>query len=95
MGSNPTLSAPLDSSPLAVRLRGLVALESARSGMNASVTLFGMSQTPNDPAGTTHQFQNFANRAPAEKSGPNTPLLVGISVVAIVIVVAVVAYMMV
>ncbi|MFB4299749.1 hypothetical protein [Actinomadura sp. NTSP31] len=54
-----------------------------------------MSQTPNDPAGTTHQFQNFANRAPAEKAGPNMALVVGLAVVAVIVVVGVVAVMMV
>lgn len=86
MGSNPTLSA---------RNRATRARETARIGRKASVTLFGMSQTPNDPAGTTHQFQNFANRAPAEKSGPNMPLVVGLVVVAVVVVVGVIALMMV
>lgn len=70
-------------------------METALIGRKASVTLFGMSQTPNDPAGTTHQFQNFANRAPAEKSGPNMPLIVGLAVVAVVVVVGVIALMMV
>ncbi|MDL4816868.1 hypothetical protein [Actinomadura opuntiae] len=54
-----------------------------------------MSQTPNDPAGTTHQFQNFANRAPAEKTGPNMALVVGLAVVAVIVVVGVIALMMV
>ncbi|MBO2464688.1 hypothetical protein [Actinomadura violacea] len=54
-----------------------------------------MSQTPNDPAGTTHQFQNFANRAPAEKSGPNMPLIVGLAVLAVVVVAGLIALMMV
>ncbi|MFD0683797.1 hypothetical protein [Actinomadura fibrosa] len=50
-----------------------------------------MSQTPNDPAGTTHQFQTFANQGQgqaAEKSGPNIGLIVGI--VAVVAIVAVI-----
>jgi hypothetical protein len=54
-----------------------------------------MSQTPNDPAGTTHQFQNFANQAPAEKAGPNMPLIVGLAVVAVLVVAGVIALMMV
>lgn len=70
-------------------------METALNGRKASVTLFGMSQTPNDPAGTTHQFQNFANRAPAEKSGPNMPLIVGLVVLAVVVVAGLVALMMV
>ncbi|WP_165978569.1 hypothetical protein [Actinomadura darangshiensis] len=53
-----------------------------------------MSQTPNDPAGTTHQFQNFANQA-QPKSGPNVGMIVGIvAVVAVVVVLAVAVLMM-
>ncbi|NKZ04954.1 hypothetical protein [Actinomadura latina] len=49
-----------------------------------------MSQTPNDPAGTTHQFQNFASQAQPQKSGPNVGLIVGaIAVVAVIAVLAV------
>jgi hypothetical protein len=53
-----------------------------------------MSQIPNDPAGTTHQFQSFANQAPKEKSGPNVGLIVGAVVVVAVVVVLVAALMM-
>jgi hypothetical protein len=54
-----------------------------------------MSETPQDPAGTTHQFQSFANQAPPQKSGPNVGLIVGIAaVVAVVAIVAVVLLMM-
>ncbi|WP_165966411.1 hypothetical protein [Actinomadura sp. 7K507] len=52
-----------------------------------------MSQTPNDPAGTTHQFQNFANQAQPQKSGPNVGLLVGIAAAVAVVVIIVVAVM--
>ena len=63
-------------------------------GHKGSVTLFGMSQTPNDPAGTTHQFQNFASQAQPDKSGPNVGLIVGIVAVVAVVVVLVGAIMM-
>ena len=53
-----------------------------------------MSQTPNDPAGTTHQFQNFANRAQPQKSGPNVGLIVGIVAVVAVVAILVVALTM-
>ncbi|WP_026412470.1 hypothetical protein [Actinomadura oligospora] len=50
-------------------------------------------QMPNDPAGTTHQFENFvaqAQQQPESKvSGGNVGLIVGI--VAVVVVVAVLA----
>jgi hypothetical protein len=59
-----------------------------------SVTLFGMSQTPNDPAGTTHQFQNFASQAQPQKSGPNVGMIVGIVAVVAVLAVLVGAIMM-
>ena len=64
--------------------------ETDRPPCRVSITLFAMSQTPNDPAGTTHQFQNFVNRAQPERSGPSIGLIVGIVVlVAIVAILAV------
>ena len=53
-----------------------------------------MSQTPNDPAGTTHQFQNFANQAQPQKSGPNIGLIIGIVAVVAVVAILVIAFMM-
>ncbi|MFI0357781.1 hypothetical protein [Actinomadura sp. 9N407] len=55
-----------------------------------------MSETPKDPAGTTHQFQNFAAQRPAEKSSKvNAGLVVGIvAVVAVVVIVAILLMMM-
>ncbi|MFC5750772.1 hypothetical protein [Actinomadura rugatobispora] len=55
-----------------------------------------MSEKPQDPAGTTHQFQNFAAQRPAEKSKQvNTGLIVGaVLVVALVVVVAIAVAMM-
>ena len=53
-----------------------------------------MSQTPNDPAGTTHQFQNFASQAQPQKSGPNTGMIVGILAVVAVVAVLVAALLM-
>lgn len=54
-----------------------------------------MSQTPQDPAGTTHQFQNFANQAQPQKSGPNVGMIVGIVAgVAVLAVLAVAVAMM-
>ncbi|MFF5263519.1 hypothetical protein ACFY4C_31720 [Actinomadura viridis] len=56
-----------------------------------------MSETPNDPAGTTHQFQNFAAQRPAEKSKPvNVGLIVGavVAVALLAIVVIAVARML-
>ncbi|MFB4316541.1 hypothetical protein [Actinomadura sp. 21ATH] len=55
-----------------------------------------MSETPNDPAGTTHQFQNFQAQRPAEKTSKvNTGLIVGIvAAVAVVVVLAVIVAMM-
>jgi hypothetical protein len=52
-----------------------------------------MSETPKDPAGTTHQFQNFAAQAPAaESSGKvNVGLIVGVVVVVALVAVAAVA----
>ncbi|GAA2455571.1 hypothetical protein GCM10010191_88500 [Actinomadura vinacea] len=50
-----------------------------------------MSDTPNDPAGTTHQFQNFAAQQPAAEKPKqvNTGLIIGIvAVVALVVIVA-------
>ncbi|MFD0854403.1 hypothetical protein ACFQ07_19350 [Actinomadura adrarensis] len=48
-----------------------------------------MSETPQDPAGTTHQFQNFAAQAPAEPSKQvNVGLIVGIVVVVALVLVA-------
>ncbi|MFA1549709.1 hypothetical protein [Actinomadura chokoriensis] len=52
-----------------------------------------MSQTPNDPAGTTHQFQNFASQAQPQKSGPNVGLIVGVLGVVAVVAIVVVAVM--
>ncbi|WP_344902472.1 hypothetical protein [Actinomadura meridiana] len=49
-----------------------------------------MSQTPQDPAGTTHQFQNFAAQAPPQKSGPNVALIGGIAAAVVVVVALVV-----
>ncbi|RFU43532.1 hypothetical protein DZF91_00600 [Actinomadura logoneensis] len=52
-------------------------------------------QTPSDPAGTTHQFENFVAKAqqqPEKKvSGGNVGLVVGVAAVAVVAVVLVVA----
>ncbi|TYC14951.1 hypothetical protein FXF65_12490 [Actinomadura syzygii] len=56
-----------------------------------SVTLVRMSETPQDPAGTTHQFQNFANQAQPQKSGPNMAVIVGVAAVVAVVVILVVA----
>ncbi|MEU5994253.1 hypothetical protein ABZ806_35230 [Spirillospora sp. NPDC047418] len=53
-----------------------------------------MSQTPNDPAGTTHQFQNFQSQAQPQKSGPNVGMIVGIAVVVVVLAVLVGAVLM-
>lgn len=53
-----------------------------------------MSQTPHDPAGTTHQFQNFANQAQPQKSGPSVGLIVGIVAVVAVVAILVVALTM-
>ncbi|MEV5828880.1 hypothetical protein AB0L25_25295 [Spirillospora sp. NPDC052242] len=56
-----------------------------------------MSQTPNDPAGTTHQFQNFAGQAPqqpAKAPGMNKGLVLGIAAVVVVIAIAVIAFLM-
>ncbi|MFA1540362.1 hypothetical protein [Actinomadura monticuli] len=53
-----------------------------------------MSQTPNDPAGTTHQFQNFASQAQPQKSGPNVGMIVGILAVVAVVAVLVAALLM-
>ncbi|MEU8344437.1 hypothetical protein SAMN05443665_103661 [Actinomadura meyerae] len=53
-----------------------------------------MSQTPNDPAGTTHQFQNFASQAQPQKSGPNVGMIVGILAAVAVVVVLIAAIMM-
>ncbi|WP_165964536.1 hypothetical protein [Actinomadura sp. KC216] len=50
-----------------------------------------MSEAPQDPAGTTHQFQNFANQAPAPKSGPNLALIGGIVAVVAILAIIVVA----
>ncbi|MFI0486375.1 hypothetical protein [Actinomadura sp. 9N215] len=50
-----------------------------------------MSETPQDPAGTTHQFQSFANEAPPQKSGPNVALIGGIVAVVVVVALIVVA----
>lgn len=53
-----------------------------------------MAQTPNDPAGTTHQFQNFASQAQPQKSGPNTGLIVGVLAVGAIVAVLAVGVMM-
>ncbi|MFD0901185.1 hypothetical protein [Actinomadura sediminis] len=56
-----------------------------------------MSQTPNDPAGTTHQFQNFAGQAPqqpAKAPGMNQGLVFGIAAVVVVIAIAAVAFVL-
>ncbi|WP_176611562.1 hypothetical protein [Actinomadura sp. WMMB 499] len=56
-----------------------------------------MSQTPNDPAGTTHQFQNFAGQAPqqpAKAPGMNKGLIFGIVAVVAVIAIAAIAFML-
>jgi hypothetical protein len=55
-----------------------------------------MSETPNDPAGTTHQFKNFAAQQPADKSSKvNAGLVVGIvAVVAVVVIVVILLAMM-
>jgi hypothetical protein len=46
-----------------------------------------MSQTPNDPAGTTHQFQNFANKAEPHSSGAARGKIVAALIVVLVVVV--------
>ena len=48
-----------------------------------------MSDAPQDPAGTTYQFQNFASQQQPQKSGPNVAMIVGI--VAVVVVIAILA----
>jgi uncharacterized membrane protein YidH (DUF202 family) len=53
-----------------------------------------MSDTPQDPAGTTHQFQNFASQARPEKSGPNVGMIVGIVAVVAVVAILVIALAM-
>jgi hypothetical protein len=55
-----------------------------------------MSEIPNDPAGTTHQFKNFAAQAPVEQPKKvNVALVAGIvAVVALVVIVAFAAAMM-
>lgn len=53
-----------------------------------------MSQTPQDPAGTTHQFQSFANQAQPQKSGPNIAVIAGIAAVVAVIAILVIALLM-
>ncbi|WP_018654366.1 hypothetical protein [Actinomadura flavalba] len=53
-----------------------------------------MSETPQDPSGTTHQFQNFAAQATPDKSGPNVALIVGALVVLAIVAVAAVAIVM-
>jgi hypothetical protein len=63
--------------------------------VGGSVTLVRMSETPNDPAGTTHQFQNFAAQAPAEQPKKmNTGLIAGIAAVVVLVVVVAVALWM-
>lgn len=86
MGSNPTLSAQR---PGVDRPR-----QNGQTARCVSVTLFGMSQTPNDPAGTTHQFQNFANQAQSQKSGPNVALIAGVAAAVVIVAVIVIALMM-
>ncbi|MFC4908537.1 hypothetical protein [Actinomadura gamaensis] len=52
-------------------------------------------QIPNDPAGTTHQFQNFVAQGQQQPekaaSGGNVGLIVGIAAVVVVVAVLVVA----
>ncbi len=63
--------------------------------MDPSVTLFGMSETPNDPAGTTHQFKTFASQGQPDKSaGPSLALIVGIVAVVAIVAIIVVALML-
>lgn len=53
-----------------------------------------MSENPNDPAGTTHQFRAFVNRGQQDqsaKSGPSTAMIVGIAAVVLIVVVALLA----
>ncbi|MFC9972047.1 hypothetical protein ACFVH6_14265 [Spirillospora sp. NPDC127200] len=57
-----------------------------------------MSQTPQDPAGTTHQFEAFQKQGPAQPEktgGMNTGLIVGLVAVVAVVAIAAVALMMV
>ncbi|WP_199485046.1 hypothetical protein [Actinomadura craniellae] len=57
-----------------------------------------MSEKEKDPSATTHQFQAFANRQPAEPVQTprgNTGLILGVTAVAAVIVLAVIGYLMV
>ncbi|MFC6884793.1 MULTISPECIES: hypothetical protein [Actinomadura] len=53
-----------------------------------------MSQNANDPAGTTHQFQRFAQQSQPEKSGPPVGMIVGIVAVLAVVVIAALALTM-
>ncbi|QXJ22961.1 hypothetical protein AGRA3207_004047 [Actinomadura graeca] len=54
-----------------------------------------MSETPNDPAGSTHQFQTFANQAQSDKSsGPSMALIVGVVAVVAIVAVLVIGLMM-
>ncbi|MDL4773598.1 MULTISPECIES: hypothetical protein [Thermomonosporaceae] len=54
-----------------------------------------MSETPNDPAGSTTQFQYFAQQGQPEKSsGPNMGLIIGVVAVVVVVAILAVAFMM-
>ncbi|WP_169806761.1 hypothetical protein [Actinomadura macra] len=54
-----------------------------------------MSETPNDPAGTTHQFKTFASQGQPDKSaGPSLALIVGIVAVVAIVAIIVVALML-
>ena len=56
-----------------------------------------MSQTPNDPAGTTHQFQNFAGQGPQQPEkapGMNKGLVLGIAAVVVVIAIIALAFVL-
>ncbi|MGK5558142.1 hypothetical protein ACSNOI_41715 [Actinomadura kijaniata] len=57
-----------------------------------------MSQNPNDPAGTTQQFENFARQTPQQPvktSGVNVGLVIGVVAVVAVVAIAAIAFMMV
>ncbi|WP_165975750.1 hypothetical protein [Actinomadura rubrisoli] len=54
-----------------------------------------MPQTPNDPAGTTHQFQTFASQGQNEKSsGPSIGLIIGAVAVVALLAILVAALLM-
>jgi hypothetical protein len=57
-----------------------------------SVTVLGMPDNENDPAGNTQQFRAFVQhgaREPATKSGGNTGLMIGVAVAVVIVAVVV------